>query len=185
MNARKSEFLARFDIEILVRRSHLTRLHVGPANKPQLLIEKQITTRFALTHEQRCKVARLMHFVERRQIEVRKNIDIMHQKRRVGIEQRLRVTQSTARLKQQFAFVGDSHTQSKIVRRKIVDNLIGKMMHIHHRIRKTSGNHFLQNMRQQRFPSHRHKRFWHIIGERTQARSQPRSKDYTLHVIAD
>ena len=89
MNAREGETLAAVGIEVVVDRPYLACLHVGPAHEPHVVVEKQVAARLALTHEQGGIISGAI--VEGTQVGIAEDVDVMHEHRTVGIEERSRL----------------------------------------------------------------------------------------------
>ena len=105
----------------------------------------------------------------------------MDQDGRLGIEQRPRFLDATARLEQSAGFVGDTDVETEvIVGLEIIDDLFSEMMHIDDNPLISRCLKLLDDMPQQRLSPYPHECLGHRVGERLQSGSQTCSKDHRL-----
>ena len=168
MNAREGEALTTVGVEVVVDRPYLACLHVGPAHEPHVVVEKQVADRLALTHEQGGIISGAI--VEGTQVGIAEDVDVMHEHRTVGIEERSRLAQSASRLEQHVALVRhqELHTLHGLGV-QVVDNLVGEVVHVDHRPAKTCIVEPLRHMAQERLIAHGHQSLGHGVGEWPQA----------------
>ncbi len=140
MNAGKSQFLAVGRIEMGEWAAHFARSDVGPADHPMPVVEKEIALSLALAdHEQH--VVLVLMGIEAGKIGIAQNVDIVNEDRRVGCgKQGEGLPKPTTGVEQRCALIGNVEVYPKIMLGKIVNNLLAKVMNVHHHFGGPGGN---------------------------------------------
>ena len=153
VDAGEGELAAAVRVNVGERAAHLPRRDVGPSLQPVVFVKKEIPLRFPLAHHQRGQCPGPMLLPKPPQVQIADNVHVMDEERFVipgspvipgasvipGLtgnlslqEQRRRVLDSPACLAEEIPLVGNGDAGTKVVGMKIMDDLVGEVVDVHH-----------------------------------------------------
>ena len=100
------------------------------------------------------------------EVEVGKDVGVVHQERFVAVEQRLCAQNAAAGVEQLVALVADGYVYAKVILFvEKLNNLVAEMMYVHHHLGDAASNDVFDYTLKHRHPVEWHQCFWHGVGE--------------------
>ena len=193
-------------VEVGIRASHFTRFDVGPSHKLHVVIEEQVALGLTPTDKQYSIDSTTTigfftlhsslftspfgfftsrsNLVELAQIDIAKNIYIVNEYRSSGIEQWCSLLDAASGFEQSGSFVRYADIEPEvIIVFKIVDYLLGKVMHVDYNTVNASRSKIHDDALNERLTPYPHQSFRHCVGERFKACAQSSRENHCLHHI--
>ena len=168
VDAREGHLNAFRRVKVGVGASDFTRLNVCPPNEAHVIVEEQVALSLSLRNEEGYVVS-FVSLNEAWQVGIAQDVNVVNHDGRIGREELLRMLQSAPRVKQGFALVGDEELGAPVVALDVVDNLVGKVMRIHHDALRAGADKLLSNMLKQGLTSNGDERLGHRVGQGLEA----------------
>ena len=137
VNARKGITLQFVHFDVVKRALYLASSNVCPPTQAHVVIKQQVALRIALAHHQR-GISLQVLLVKGSYRRIAQYVDIMNKDRRTILcKQWCSMTQSATRVEQFVSFVRYTHWHRPLVLCHKVNNLLCKVVHIHHNLGST------------------------------------------------
>src|SRR5712692_1620538 len=183
MDAAKSQRL-----HLLGRSNKFSFLTMSPAAKLKLLVEEQVSSRLPVLHRQ-CGESLILSVKLHHALEINRgdNVNIVQNKRLAKtpgiVEEKIgRLPQAAARVEQDVLARDFNVNAEVIVGFQIVENRIGKVMHIDNHLANPKGEQARERDLQQRAAGDFHQGLGAMVGEWPQARTEPGGQNHRFHL---